>query len=73
MCKVLTKSHLKEYDIVIDDDPPVKKLSWWKSGAFIFYPNTRIYRIWDFCKSILYMGSMYTIIFQAAFRFNNRS
>jgi len=58
--------------MVIDEDPPVKKLGWWKSGAFVFYPNTRFYRIWDFCKSILYMGSMYTIIFQAAFRFNSR-
>jgi hypothetical protein len=45
---------------------PVKK-KWYESGSYIIMPNTNWYLVWDVTKSILYMISLYTLAFAAAF------
>lgn len=45
------------------------KKAWYESGAYVIRPNTIWYMIWDVVKSVLYMISLYTLAYAAAFKF----
>lgn len=45
------------------------KKSWYESGVYVIMPNTIYYLIWDVTKSVMYMISLYTLAYSAAFKF----
>lgn len=58
-----------------DQQQPTKiiKKKWYESGALIIMPNTTWYLIWDVVKSGMYMISLYTLAYSAAFHFEGEN
>jgi hypothetical protein len=52
-----------------ENEPDQPKSKWYESGTYVIKPNTIYYLIWDVTKSVLYMVSIYTLAFAAAFKF----
>ena len=54
-----------------DDDPQdavkLKKLRWYEKGKFVIMPNQAWYQAWIQAKGFLYLGSLYVLIYDAAF------
>ena len=79
--KIVTRVHVIRsicfniVDVDFSGEPvndPVKK-KWYESGSYIIMPNTNWYLVWDVNKSILYMISLYTLAFAAAFQFKGEN
>lgn len=47
-----------------------KKRAWYE-GQYVISPVTIWYRLWDIFKSVLYMISLYTLAYDAAFKFES--
>ena len=43
----------------------------WYEGMYVISPTTIYYRLWDIFKSVLYMTSLYTLAYDAAFFFES--
>lgn len=52
-------------------DKDVIKKSWYESGAYVIKPSSIWYMVWDVTKSVMYMISLYTLAYAAAFKYQS--
>jgi hypothetical protein len=61
-----------DYSAEFQADRTIKK-AWYESGSYIIMPDTIWYLIWDVVKSCMYMISLYTLAYSAAFKFEGEN
>jgi hypothetical protein len=60
-------------EVVETEEEETKFLPWYIEGTFTLLPNTRWFKVWLICKSLLYLFDLYILTYQIAFDYDQGS